>query len=94
MRMIISAVAAVGLNNELGAKGDLLWVLPKDMAHFKHITWGHHVVMGRKSFESIPAKFRPLAGRTNIIVSRDPNLKYKGCKNVTTVEEAIKFAKE
>ena len=91
--MIISAVVAVGLNNEIGAKGDLLWVLPKDMAHFKNITWGHHVLMGRKSFESIPAKFRPLAGRPNIVVSRDASLRYEGCKNVTTIEEGIEFAR-
>jgi dihydrofolate reductase len=92
--MIISAIAAVGLNNEIGAKGDLLWVLPKDMAHFKNITWGHHVLMGRKSFESIPAKYRPLPGRPNIVVSRDPNLKYDGCNNVTSTDDGIKFAKE
>jgi dihydrofolate reductase len=92
--MIISAVVAIGKNNEIGTKGDLLWVLPKDMAHFKNITWGHHVLMGRKSFESIPAKFRPLAGRPNIVISRDPNLKHEGCKNVTSTDEGIKFAKD
>ena len=92
--MIITAVVAVGMNNEIGAKGDLLWVLPKDMLHFKTITWGHHVLMGRKTFESIPAKFRPLAGRPNIIVSRDTSLRYDGCKNVTSMEEGIKFAQD
>lgn len=92
--MIISAVVAVGMNNEIGAKGDLLWVLPKDMAHFKNITWGHHVLMGRKSFDSLPPKYRPLPGRPNIVISRDPNLKLDGCKTVTTVEEGIKFAED
>jgi dihydrofolate reductase len=92
--MIISAVVAIGMNNEIGAKGDLLWVLPKDMAHFKNITWGHHVLMGRKSFDSLPPKYRPLPGRPNIVISRDPNLKLDGCKTVTTVEEGIKFAKD
>ncbi|MCW3125932.1 MAG: dihydrofolate reductase [Bacteroidetes bacterium] len=92
--MIISAVVAVGMNNEIGAKGDLLWVLPKDMAHFKNITWGHHVLMGRKSFEALPPKYRPLPGRPNIIVSRDPDLKNDGCKNVTSIEEGVKFAKD
>jgi dihydrofolate reductase len=90
--MIISAVVAVGMNNEIGAKGDLLWVLPKDMLHFKTITWGHHVLMGRKTFESIPLRFRPLAGRPNIVVSRNASLRYDGCKNVTSTEEGIKFA--
>ena len=92
--MIITAVVAVGANNEIGAKGDLLWVLPKDMAHFKNITWGHQVLMGRKSFESIPARFRPLAGRPNIVVSRDASLRYEGCKNVTSTDEGIQFAKD
>jgi dihydrofolate reductase len=92
--MIISAVVAIGMNNEIGAKGDLLWVLPKDMAHFKRITWGHHVLMGRKSFDSLPPKYRPLPGRPNIVISRDTNLRLDGCKTVTTVEEGIKFAKD
>jgi dihydrofolate reductase len=91
--MIITIVVAVGQKNEIGGSGDLLWVLPKDMSHFKNITWGHHVLMGRKTFESIPGKFRPLAGRPNIVVSRDPSLKSEGCKNVTTIEEGIEFAK-
>lgn len=90
--MIISAIVATGLHNEIGGNGDLLWVLPKDMAHFKNTTWGHHVLMGRKSYESLPPKYRPLPGRANIVVSRDPNLRYDGCKNVTTLEDGIKFA--
>jgi dihydrofolate reductase len=92
--MIITIVVAVGQKNEIGGSGDLLWGLPKDMNHFKNITWGHHVLMGRKTYESIPAKFRPLAGRPNIVVSKDPNQKNEGCKNVTSIEEGIKFAKD
>lgn len=90
--MIISAIVATGLNNEIGGNGDLLWVLPKDMAHFKNTTWGHHVLMGRKSYDALPPKYRPLPGRPNIVVSRDPDLRYDGCKNVTSIEEGIKFA--
>lgn len=90
--MIISAIVAVGLRNEIGGNGDLLWVLPKDMAHFKNTTWGHHVLMGRKSYEALPAKYRPLPGRPNIVLSRDPDLRYDGCKNVTSIEEGIRFA--
>jgi dihydrofolate reductase len=92
--MIITIVVAVGMYNEIGGNGDLLWVLPRDMGHFKNITWGHHVLMGRKTYESIPAKFRPLAGRPNIIVSRDASLRNEGCKNVTSIEEGIKFAQD
>ncbi|MBS1626030.1 MAG: dihydrofolate reductase [Bacteroidetes bacterium] len=90
--MIISAIVAAGLNNEIGGNGDLLWVLPKDMAHFKNKTWGHHVLMGRKSYEALPPKYRPLPGRPNIVVSRDPDLRYDGCKNVTSIEAGVKFA--
>ncbi len=90
--MIISAIVAAGLHNEIGGNGDLLWVLPKDMAHFKNMTWGHHVLMGRKSYDALPPKYRPLPGRPNIVVSRDPDLRYDGCKNVTSIEEGIKFA--
>lgn len=92
--MILSMVVAAGMNNEIGRAGDLLWVLPRDMQHFKRITWGHHVLMGRKSYESIPEKFRPLPGRTNIVVSRNADLHYKGCKNVISVEEGIRYAEE
>ena len=91
---MITIVVAVGMNNEIGGGGDLLWVLPKDMTHFKNITWGHHVLVGRKTYESIPPKFRPLAGRPNIVVSRDATLKYEGCKIVTSLEDGIKFAKD
>jgi dihydrofolate reductase len=92
--MKIASIVAVGQQNEIGANNDLLWRLPLDLQHFKDITWGHHVLMGRKSYEALPPKFRPLAGRVNIIVSRDPSLKIEGCKTVTTIEEGVAFARE
>ena len=67
--MLISIVVAIGNNREIGAAGNLLWHLPKDMAFFKETTIGHHVLMGRKTYESIPEKYRPLKGRVNIVVS-------------------------
>ena len=60
---------------------------------FKETTKGHAVIMGRKNFESIPEKFRPLPGRTNIIVSRDRNYKANGCILVHSIEDAIAYAK-
>ncbi|OGG49151.1 hypothetical protein A2678_00800 [Candidatus Kaiserbacteria bacterium RIFCSPHIGHO2_01_FULL_53_31] len=66
----ISVIAVVGKNGELGKDGQLLWHLPDDMKRFKELTMGHPVIMGRKTWESIPGKFRPLPGRTNIIVTR------------------------
>ncbi len=67
---MISLIAAIGKNNELGKNNTLLWYLPADMKHFKEITSGHPVIMGRKTFESIG---RPLPNRKNIIITRDKN---------------------
>ena len=92
--MKISIVVAVGSKNEIGANGELLWRLPKDMQYFKEITYGHHVLMGRKTYESIPPKFRPLPGRVNIVVTRDISKVFEGCKIVSSVEEGIKFAQD
>jgi dihydrofolate reductase len=91
--MKVSLVVAIGRNNEIGKNGDLLWRLPKDMQRFKEITWGHYVLMGRKTFESIPAKFRPLPGRPNIVISSSDK-KYEGCFNAKSVEEAIELARQ
>jgi dihydrofolate reductase len=90
--MKISIVVAVAENDAIGNGGNLLWHLPKDMEYFKTITMGHHVVMGRKTYESIPEKFRPLPGRVNIVVTRQKNYAAPGCKVVSSVEEAIEFA--
>lgn len=68
--MILSLIAAVADNGVIGAKGDLPWHLPDDMKFFAKTTRGHHVLMGRKNFDSIPEKYRPLPGRTNIVVSK------------------------
>ena len=68
--MIVSLIVAVAENRVIGKDNDLIWDLPKDMRFFKEKTTGHHVIMGRKNFESIPEKYRPLPNRTNIIVTR------------------------
>jgi len=69
---MISLIAAIGKNNELGKKNALLWHLPADLKHFKEITSLHAVIMGRKTFESIG---RPLPNRRNIVITRDVNYK-------------------
>lgn len=92
--MIISIVVAVSGNHAIGKEGDLLWHLPKDMKRFKDITYGHHVLMGRKTYESIPERFRPLPGRINIVVSRSRSYAAPGSKVVNTLEEGVLFAKE
>ena len=91
--MKISIVVAVAENNAIGAKGKLLWRLSKDMQYFKEVTWGHHVLMGRKTWDSIPPKFSPLPGRTNIIVTRQEGFVCEGCLVVKSVEEGIELAR-
>lgn len=88
--MTISMVAAAGENNSLGKEGKLLWNLPHDMMRFKNLTIGHPVIMGRKTFETLP---RPLKGRTNIILTRNKTYQAEGCIVVNTIEEAISAAK-
>ena len=66
--MVVSLIVAVSENNVIGKDNDLIWHFPNDMKYFKDTTEGHFVIMGRKNFESIPHKFRPLPNRTNIIV--------------------------
>ncbi len=88
--MRLSMVVAVDDHFAIGKNGNLLWTLPKDMKRFKEITYGHHVLMGRKTYESIPVKFRPLPGRANIVVSRTQQ--FEGCKSVATINEAVAFA--
>ena len=67
--MIVSIIVAACENNVIGKDNDLIWHLPTDMKFFKDTTKDHHVIMGRKNFESIPHKFRPLSNRTNIIIT-------------------------
>lgn len=92
--MKLSAIVAASRNNAIGLRGNLLWSLPRDMQYFKKVTYGHHVLMGRKSYESLPDAFRPLPGRINIVVTRQKDFKADGCKVVSTFEEGIQFAKE
>ena len=91
--MKVILIVACGKNGEIGIKGNLPWKIKEDMARFKNITMDHHVMMGRKTYESIPPRYRPLTGRTCIIVSRDPDRKDLGCLNVTSIEEGIELAK-
>ncbi len=92
--MKISIVVAVAENNAIGANGKLLWRLSKDMQYFKEVTWGHHVLMGRKTWDSIPPKFSPLPGRTNVIVTRKQGFVCEGCKVVDSIEQGIAIAQQ
>lgn len=88
---MITIVVAVGKNNEIGKDNQLLWHLPKDLKHFKDLTTGHPVIMGRKTYESIG---KPLPNRTNIVISQRKDWFQEGILIVGTIKEAIKFAKK
>ena len=92
--MKVSLIVAAAENRVIGKDNDLIWHLPKDMRFFKETTLGHHVIMGRKNFESIPHKYRPLPNRTNIIITRNSDYKAEGCIVVNSVKLALEVAKE
>lgn len=77
----------------IGFKGQIPWRVPEDIRYFRKITWGHTVIMGRKTWESIPAEYRPLAGRTNIVISRSatPNM-FHGAHFARNISEALTLA--
>jgi dihydrofolate reductase len=89
--MIFSMIAAIGKNNELGKGNQLIWKLPADMKHFRTLTSGHPVIMGRKTFESIG---RPLPNRRNVVVTRDTNYSAEGVEIVHSLEEASALFKD
>lgn len=84
----ISLIAALGKDRGLGLGGELLWHLGDDMKRFKEVTAGHPVIMGRKTWESLPERFRPLPGRTNIVVTRQARYKAPGATIVDSIEDA------
>jgi len=87
--MIISTIVAVAKNNVIGKDNDIPWYLPADLKYFKKITTGHHIVMGRKCYESIG---RPLPKRTNVVVTRNPFFIATGCVITHNVAEAVQLA--
>ena len=92
--MKVSLIVAASENGVIGKDNNLIWHLPKDMRFFKETTMGHHVIMGRKNFESIPHKFRPLPNRTNVVITRKTAYKADDCMVVNSVEAALHIAKQ
>jgi dihydrofolate reductase len=86
---MISIIVAASTNDVIGAQGDLPWRLSDDLKRFKGVTMGKPIVMGRKTWDSIG---RPLPGRHNIVVTRQPDFSAEGCDVVASVEEAIAVA--
>jgi dihydrofolate reductase len=84
--MILSLIAAIGRNNELGKGNDLIWKLPADQKFFRETTTGHPMIMGRKTFESLPGI---LPNREHIVITRDKTYSKPGIKVVSSLEEAV-----
>ena len=87
----IVIIAAVARNRAIGKDNQLLWSIPEDMAHFKALTAGHTVIMGRKTWESLPPRFRPLPGRRNIVISRQADYLAPGADLADSLENALKL---
>jgi len=88
---MITIIAAIAKNNALGKDNDLIWYLPGDLKRFKKTTTGHHILMGRNTFESIG---KPLPNRTSIIITRNEKYFKDGCLVANSLEEAVELAKE
>jgi dihydrofolate reductase len=88
----VAMIVAMGINQEIGSNNDLMWHLREDMMFFKETTMGYFVVMGRKNFDSIPAKYKPLHGRVNVIISRNPDFMFEECYTCQSIQEAIDIA--
>lgn len=86
----VKMIMAIGTDGSLGRNGDLIWQLPGDLKRFKSLTMGYPVIMGRKTWDSLPKK--PLAGRRNIILTRQTDFKPQGAETAKSVEEALKLA--
>ena len=89
--MTVTLVVAMGANGVIGVDGGMPWHLPDDLAHFKRLTMGHPMIMGRTTYESIG---RPLPGRTTIVLTRDPTWTAEGVETASTLEEALECAKK
>ncbi len=89
--MQISAIVAMAENRAIGKNNQLLWHLPADLQHFKQLTWGKPILMGRKTYQSIG---RPLPGRSNIIITRDESFTAEGCLVVHSIPDALAVVKD
>lgn len=85
----IIIIAAVADNRVIGNNNQLIWHIPEDMAHFKALTQGHTVIMGRKTWESLPERFRPLPNRKNIVITRQVNYLAPGSEQANSLEDSM-----
>jgi dihydrofolate reductase len=87
----VSLVAAVARGGVIGRDGGIPWRIPEDMARFRELTTRHAVVMGRRTWESLPDQFRPLPGRDNVVVTRNPDWTAQGADRAGSVEAALEL---
>ena len=87
--MSASLIWAQSPSGVIGRDGGIPWRVPEDLARFKELTIGHPVVMGRRTWESLPARMRPLPGRPNIVLTRNGDYQADGAEVVTTIEQAL-----
>lgn len=85
----IRLIWAQGAGGVIGSKGSLPWHLPEDLAHFREVTAGGTVLMGRLTWESLPSRFRPLPGRRNLVLTRQPDWASPGAQRVGSIEEVL-----
>ncbi|MEO3765848.1 dihydrofolate reductase [Streptomyces sp. B5E4] len=90
--MNVGLIWAQARGGVIGAENAIPWRLPEDMAHFKATTLGHPVVMGRRTWDSLPPRFRPLPGRRNVVVTRDPRWTADGAVRAGSVDGALELA--
>ncbi len=87
--MKINMIFARSANGVIGKDNAMPWHLPEDLAHFKKLTFGCPVIMGRKTWDSLPPKFRPLPGRTNIVITRQPDWQAEGAQTAASLQDAL-----
>jgi dihydrofolate reductase len=87
----VSLVAAVARGGVIGQGGTIPWRIPEDMAHFRALTTGHPVVMGRRTWDSVPERFRPLPDRRNVVVSRNADWRAAGAERAASFDEALRL---
>ena len=85
----LGLIWAQSTSGVIGRDGGIPWQLPEDLAHFKEVTTGHTVVMGRRTWDSLPAKFRPLPGRRNVVVTRQSDFTAQGATVVGEIDDAL-----
>ena len=88
----LALIAVVARNGAIGLNDELPWRLPEDQQHFRRVTLGCPVIMGRKTWDSLPARFKPLPGRRNIVVTRNAQWQAEGAERASSLDDALALA--